>query len=208
MGRRAITELVSTNASRCYPGKHLYVRLPSCVALSGTNRRKAVPNPNLPCLPQTMTKIMLTTIYDIQLIQSAISSIHAGGASSPFIERFKYTVISSSLLAPSLPTPHPCRSPRCSPNIPGKLFHSGGSALDVEQSITLPPIPHSEPSYAPISFAAGLAAVSFSVGYPFLFLVSVMATLLLYFNFNSRTETSKHDMTSVGILFPCHHRSF
>ncbi|KIM39660.1 hypothetical protein M413DRAFT_447124 [Hebeloma cylindrosporum] len=142
-------------------------------------------------LPNWCPQILLEFI---QLLQSAVSSAHTSSASSPFIERFKYTVISSSLLAPSLPTPHPCRPPRSS-SIPGKLPHSRGSSLDFSRSITPPPTSHPEPSYAPISFAAGSAAIFFSMGYPFFFLVSAVATLLLYFNLNSMTEMFKHDMT-------------
>lgn len=73
--------------------------------------------------------------------------------------------------------------------------------MDIGRSITPPPTSHPDLSCAPISFAAGSAAMFFSIGYPFLFLVSAVATLLLYFNLNSMTETSKHDMTSVGIHF-------
>jgi len=155
-------------------------------------------------LPHTAT---LITTSVIQLLQSAVSSVHTSNTSDPFIERFKYTVISSSLLAPSLPTPHPGRPPRSS--IPGRLSHSRGSSTDLDHSITPPPLTsHPDPSYAPISFAAASAAMFFSIGHSFLFLLSALATLLLYFNLNSMTEMSKHDMTSVGIHFPCKYRSF
>ena len=152
-------------------------------------------------LTHTAIKTTLITTSVIQLLQSAVSSVHTSNTSDPFIERFKYTVISSSLLAPSLPTPHPSRPPRSS--IPGKLSHSrGSSSTDIDGSITPPhPTSHADPSYAPISFAAASAAMFFSTGHSFLFLLSALATLLLYFNLNSTTDMSKHDMTSVGIFF-------
>ncbi|KAF8972738.1 hypothetical protein BDZ97DRAFT_2070616 [Flammula alnicola] len=129
----------------------------------------------------------------LEVLQSAVSSVQSQSPSNSFIERFKYSVISSSLLAPSLSTPHPGRTHR---SLPGKLQHSRASSMDLDRPASPSPIPPSDPSYGPISFAAVLAAVFFSIGFPFFPLILMMATLFLLYNFISMTETSKHDMTS------------
>jgi hypothetical protein len=110
--------------------------------------------------------------------------------SSQFAERFKYDVISSSLLSTSLPVPHSHRRP-ASPSLPGKL------KLDAP-----PNPPHEIVDYGLLSIIIVIAAVFLAVGFYFLAVVSIGgATIYLY----NHPDNSKPDMSSVRflILFRC-----
>ncbi|PPQ68050.1 hypothetical protein CVT26_007334 [Gymnopilus dilepis] len=134
------------------------------------------------------------SVYFSSSILQAFLSTHSTPASSSFVEKFKYNVISSSLLAPSLPTSHSGRSLRTL-SIPGKLNHSRTSSLDLSSTVPASAF-SSDPSYGPISFSIASLAVFFSIGYPFFSMLSLFATLFLLYHFFYMTETSKHDMTS------------
>ncbi|KAJ7230623.1 hypothetical protein GGX14DRAFT_508384 [Mycena pura] len=103
--------------------------------------------------------------------------------SSMFAERFKYDVISSTLLASSLPAPHPRRrSP--SPPLPGKL------KLDADAS----PHPHYDPvDYWLLSVAFILAAIFLATGCYRLTTLIIGGTVTYVHN---HTDDTKPDMTS------------
>ncbi|KAJ7493297.1 hypothetical protein B0H11DRAFT_2005769 [Mycena galericulata] len=101
--------------------------------------------------------------------------------SSQFAERFKYDVISSSLLASSLPVPHSHRR-SMSPSLPGKL------KLDVP-----PNHPHEPVDYWLLASLFATAAVFLGMGL-YLFAVASVggATIYVY----THSDGSKPDMTS------------
>ncbi|KAF7356998.1 hypothetical protein MVEN_01036400 [Mycena venus] len=101
--------------------------------------------------------------------------------SSQFAERFKYDVISSSLLSTALPVPHSHRRPP-SPSLPGKL------KLDYAP----PNPPHELVDYGLLSLICVVAAAFLAMGLYFLAIVSVGgATVYLYNN----SDNAKPDMS-------------
>ncbi|PPR07001.1 hypothetical protein CVT24_011087 [Panaeolus cyanescens] len=130
----------------------------------------------------------------LEILQQFISSAIHEHAPSPFVERFKYSIISSSLLATSLPTPLPGRSQR-SFSIPGKLQHSRTPSLELDR--LSPAISNSsDSSLGPISFSAASVVVLLGIGYPTLALLALLVTFAFVYNFIPTNETPKHDMTS------------
>ncbi|KAJ7156876.1 hypothetical protein C8R43DRAFT_997496 [Mycena crocata] len=101
--------------------------------------------------------------------------------STPFAERFKYDVISSSLLESALPVPHSNRR-SASPSLPGKL------KLDAP-----PNPPHELVDYWLLSLILVIAAFFFATGYyPFTLAAMAWATIYLY----NHSDNSKPDMSS------------
>ena len=117
---------------------------------------------------------------------------------SPFVEKFKYNVISSSLLSPALPTPYPRRSSR-SLSVPGKL-HSRASSMDLDHGSPITPIPPSEPYYGIISLSTASVVALFSVGYLLFAFLALIITLLLVYNFISTTDSHRSDMSAVRTI--------
>ncbi|KAJ4489092.1 hypothetical protein C8R41DRAFT_835869 [Lentinula lateritia] len=110
-------------------------------------------------------------------------------SSSAFVERFKYSVISSPLLSPSLLQPHIPRLPR----LPG--HHSRDSSLGSPE-ISHRPI-HSLPQdhqYYTFFLALALVTVLFGAGYYFASLVLFGISTLLLYIWNPESS-SKYDMT-------------
>ncbi|KAJ3863288.1 hypothetical protein EV359DRAFT_82519 [Lentinula novae-zelandiae] len=106
-----------------------------------------------------------------------------------FVERFKYSVISSPLLSPSLLQPHIPRLPR----LPG--HHSRDSSLGSPE-ISHRPI-HSLPQdhqYYTFFLALALVTVLFGAGYYFASLVLLGISTLLLYIWNPESS-SKYDMT-------------
>ncbi|KAF9530328.1 hypothetical protein CPB83DRAFT_763235 [Crepidotus variabilis] len=143
-------------------------------------------------LPEWCPQIILEIL---ELLHSVVSSAQPTSSLDPFIERFKYNVISSSLLAPSLPAPHPKRSSKPL-SIPGRLNHSRESS--VAENVPPPPPSTSTPDQSSglATLAGGSAAVFLSLGYPLFTLLSLSATLYLLYNSIYTTDTPKHDMTA------------
>lgn len=135
-------------------------------------------------------------IYRIhpQALLALISAMDLSSQPNLFVERFKYGVISSSLLAVSLPSTHG-RSPR--PPLPGQLSHSRTSSVEVQSHApTLLPAITSDPSYLIPSLAFGFSVVFFNAGYTFLALTSFGATVHILKTMN---DTPKHDMSPVRL---------
>ncbi|KAF9038637.1 hypothetical protein BJ165DRAFT_1531697 [Panaeolus papilionaceus] len=130
----------------------------------------------------------------LEVLQGFITSAFHQHTPSPFVERFKYSIISSSLLATSLPTSLPGR-PHRSYSLPGKLQHSRTSSLELDR-LTPAISSSSDSSLGPISFSAASVVVLLSIGYPTLALLALLVTFAFVYNFIPTTETPKHDMTS------------
>lgn len=146
--------------------------------------------------------VTLTNYLIFQFLQSIISSAQAD-TPSPFVEKFKYNVISSSLLSPALPAPYSRRSSRYL-SVPGKL-HSRASSMDLDHGIPITPVPPSEPFYGVISLSTASVAILFSAGYPFFAWIALIVTLLLLYNFFSTTDSHQSDttMTAVRTILLC-----
>ncbi|KAG5643064.1 hypothetical protein DXG03_001621 [Asterophora parasitica] len=135
----------------------------------------------------------LFLIKIMEVISAAISALDLPSHPSRFVERFKYDVISSSLLAVALQSAH-IRTPRLS--LPGQLDHSRTSSLENQQHTPTPspPVvaPHDDASYI-IPFAALImVAVSFHAGYILLALASLAITV---YTFQALHDVPKHDMS-------------
>jgi hypothetical protein len=125
---------------------------------------------------------------------------------SAFVERFKYSVISSSLLSTSLTPPH-TNWREHSPHPPGKLpsNHSRQSSFDRSSdssSHAHQPV-HSLSSDTPyylFFFALSIITVFFGAGYYFLSVALFAASAFLFYIYNQDTA-SKHDMAPVCSIF-------
>ena len=136
-----------------------------------------------------------------QILQNAISSTQLPNSPNPAVEHFKYNVISSSLLASSLPSPQSPKRRSISASIPGRLSHSRSSSAVSEKPDNSTYVAPAEFHYGTISLSAFSFAASFSAGYPFLAFISLIVTLILMYKFIVMTETPKDDMTPVRSCF-------
>ncbi|KAJ7035522.1 hypothetical protein C8F04DRAFT_1097548 [Mycena alexandri] len=117
----------------------------------------------------------------VWIVESLQSLFLSPQESSQFAERFKYDVISSSLLSTTLPVPHSHRR-SMSPSLPGKL------KLDAP-----PNPPHEIVDYGLLSVLFVIAAVFLAMGFYFFTVVSIGgATIYLY----NHSDNSKPDMVS------------
>ncbi|KAK2464029.1 hypothetical protein APHAL10511_003973 [Amanita phalloides] len=112
-----------------------------------------------------------------------------------FVERFKYDIISSSLLSPTLQTPH--HRPVRTPPIPGRLkLHSRDSSVDAPSA---PPPPNliapQEPSYITPSLLVVAVAFFYLTGHTLLVLIFSAAVALLLHSLYVMNDSSKIDMT-------------
>ncbi|KAJ4474927.1 hypothetical protein J3R30DRAFT_3706717 [Lentinula aciculospora] len=122
-------------------------------------------------------------------IAQTLCSLTSPHSTSAFVERFKYNVISSPLLSPSLLQPHVPRSHR----LPG--HHSRDSSLGPSDISNQPT--HSlpqDPQYYTFFLTLALVTVLFGAGFYFtsLLLFGISASLLYIWNPES---SSKYDMT-------------
>ncbi|KAG6872895.1 hypothetical protein C0995_005301 [Termitomyces sp. Mi166 len=132
----------------------------------------------------------------IEIISAVISALDLPSLcnhSSPFVERFKYDVISSTLLAVSLPSAH-ARTPQSSlPSLPGQLSHSRTSSVSTTHQKTptsLPAVSH-DFLYLILSTALVAFAIFFYAGYNLLALATLGITVCII----NPNETSKPDMS-------------
>ncbi|KAK0215008.1 hypothetical protein IW262DRAFT_1440545 [Armillaria fumosa] len=100
-------------------------------------------------------------------VQSILSRFTS--TSRSFVERFKYDIISSSLLSTSLSNSRPARP--TSGSIPGGTLHSRTSSVDHSSPPSSAPTP-SPPESWPPSVALAMLFIFFNTGYYFLALLS------------------------------------
>ncbi|KAJ7272626.1 hypothetical protein B0H12DRAFT_1091337 [Mycena haematopus] len=118
----------------------------------------------------------------VQLVEMLKSVFTPPPPSSRFAERFKYDVISSSLLATTLPVPH-SRSHSPMPSLPGKL--------DVQAPPPNPPPLHLV-DFRIFSLICALAIAFLALGFYFLTIISLGgATIYLY----NHADNAKPDMS-------------
>ncbi|KAF8997882.1 hypothetical protein BDQ17DRAFT_1428777 [Cyathus striatus] len=126
-----------------------------------------------------------------ELLHEFVARVPSSNSPSPFIERFKYVVISSTLLGSSLPSGRIPRTP--TPRLPGKLDHSRSPSLEEPESLSISITPP-EPFLGGLSVAAAVVAAICSAGYPLLSLFLAAAAFLMY-HMKVMTDTPKTDMT-------------
>ncbi len=140
---------------------------------------------------------LLIVFFPFQILYAFLELIQPPKSPNPFAERFKYDIISSSLLSPTLQTPHH-RSTR-TPPIPGNL-HSRNSSMDT--SSTAPPHspPHAtpqEPNYTTPSLLAIATGFFYLAEHTFLSLISLVAVGFSLRSLYIMNDSSKIDMTPV-----------
>lgn len=121
--------------------------------------------------------------------------------SRSFAERFKYRVISSSLLSSSLQAPHAPRSPNSMP-LPGKLHRSRTPSIDVDQS-TQPfsaesAVSPPEFSYTLLSIALACVVALYANGYPFLGFSTLLGIASFLYSTISTREIVRNDVAPVS----------
>ncbi|KAJ3529995.1 hypothetical protein NMY22_g8763 [Coprinellus aureogranulatus] len=126
-------------------------------------------------------------IVGLNAVESFLSSAKPSSASNPFVERFKYNVISSSLLSTSLSNPQSARS-----SIPGRLPHSRSTSLDLQEgALVYAPSQH----YGPISIAAFATAVFAGLGSRGLATLSLGCLSYFAYHLIKLSESPCHDFT-------------
>lgn len=122
-----------------------------------------------------------------QMFLAVMSTLTTSNHPSPFAERFKYDVISSPLLAVSLPSSHG-RTTRSS--LPGHLNHSRTPSTEMQHATPLHISPDS--SYLTPSLLV-LVIISFSAGYRLFAIVTLAATV--YTSSRTTGDSSVHDIS-------------
>lgn len=119
----------------------------------------------------------------MKFLSSLFTSDRVSKRTRAFAERFKYGVITSSLLSPgfaSTPVPHPHRR-SFSPQIPGRLASnhsrstSGADSTTSQISLTIPTEP--EPHVWPITLSITLSVAALSARFYALFVLLLISTL-------------------------------
>ncbi|KAF8336159.1 hypothetical protein F5887DRAFT_987397 [Amanita rubescens] len=131
----------------------------------------------------------------LDILYAFLELIQPPKSPNPFAERFKYDIISSSLLSPTLQTPYH-RSTR-TPPIPGNL-HSRNSSADTSSTFPPLPPPHAtpqEPNYTTPSLLAIATAFFYLADHMFLTLVSLVAVAFSLRSLYIMNDSSKIDMT-------------
>lgn len=150
-------------------------------------------------------KICFSIFGMLQFISSLFTSDRVSKRTLAFAERFKYGVISSSLLSPgfaSTPVPHPHRR-SFSPHIPGRLSSnhsrstSGADSIATSQiSLTIPP--ESEPHVWPVTLSITLSVAALSARFYALFVLLLVSTLY-YMHVHHSELHSKPDIITPSL---------
>ncbi|TFK29587.1 hypothetical protein FA15DRAFT_663732 [Coprinopsis marcescibilis] len=138
-------------------------------------------------------------VVGLNLLESFLSSAAPSNSAVPFTERFKYTVISSSLLSTSLSSSQSTstRSSLSESSLPGKLPHASlpPISLDLDRPASSSSI-YQSPHYACLSLAVLATALLLSVGQNYLATLSLGGLSYLAYNLLTTPETPCHDYTS------------
>ncbi|KAH7910063.1 hypothetical protein BJ138DRAFT_1173373 [Hygrophoropsis aurantiaca] len=138
---------------------------------------------------ENMENLLLTIFGAIELVVQLFASDRMAKRTLAFAERFKYGVISSTLLSPgfpSTPLPHPGRR-SFSPSIPGKLASGHSRNTSVADStvtdntltldLTIPPASESDTPVWPLTLSCTLAVAALSARFYFVCIMLVAGTI-------------------------------
>ncbi|KAG2011974.1 hypothetical protein CC2G_012031 [Coprinopsis cinerea AmutBmut pab1-1] len=139
-------------------------------------------------------------IVGLNLLETFLSSTRPTHAPNPFVERFKYTIISSSLLSTSLSSSHQPATRSSIGSIPGNLKDDSLSIPPSSPSSSTTPHPNSSnhqppPHYAYFSLAALAAALLLSFERRWLATLSLGGLSFLAYNLLATSETPSYDFT-------------
>ncbi|KAG2143810.1 uncharacterized protein EDB93DRAFT_1228665 [Suillus bovinus] len=150
-------------------------------------------------------KICFGIFGALQFLSSLFTSDRISKRTRAFAERFKYGVITSSLLSPGFattPVPHPHRR-SFSPQIPGRLSSnhsrntSGAESTATEQiSLTVPAEP--APHVWPITLSITLAVAALSAQF-YAFFVLLLVSTLYYMHVHQLDLHSKPDIITPSL---------
>ena len=146
----------------------------------------------------------LTLSFLLQIASDLLQSSSCSSRDNTFEERFKYDIISSSLLSSSLAAPTITPRPSLTPDIPGKLDGGGGSMGDPHspsdsnpdfQSPDPTTTSNSNPSGPELSIALlSIAVVFLSAG--FVLLAVVFVASAIYVRYVGQADRSTSDSLS------------
>jgi len=175
--------------------------------------------PFLSSLISSVNHLCSLTCDAMKFLSSLFTSDRVSKRTQAFAERFKYGVITSSLLSPGFattPVPHPHRR-SFSPHIPGRLASnhsrstSGGESTATGQiSLTIPAEPESH--VWPVTLSITLAVAALSARFYALFVLLLVSTLY-YMHVHRLDLHSKPDIITpvslaITIYRQCTYRSF
>ncbi|OJA16354.1 hypothetical protein AZE42_07815 [Rhizopogon vesiculosus] len=150
-------------------------------------------------------KLCFIILDVLQFLKSLFTSDRVSKRTQAFAERFKYAIISSSLLSPSFastPAPHPHRR-SFSPSFPGRLAsnHSRSNSLTESSatdqiSLTIPTEP--ETHVWPLTLSVTLAAAALSARFYSLFIL-LLASTLYYMHIHRWDIHSKPDIITPSL---------
>ncbi|KAM5541422.1 hypothetical protein V8D89_004976 [Ganoderma adspersum] len=136
----------------------------------------------------------------IQILNDLLQSSSCSSRDNSFEERFKYDIISSSLLSSSLAAPTITPRPSLTPEIPGKLDGVGGLVGDTHSpsdsntdfpspDSTTPPNPNPSGPESPIALLS-IAVLCFSTGFNLLAVVFIAAAIYVRYVVQADHSTS------------------
>ncbi|KAH7921182.1 hypothetical protein BV22DRAFT_1096931 [Leucogyrophana mollusca] len=138
---------------------------------------------------ENMEKLFFVIFGAIEFVASLFTSDRMARRTLAFAERFKYGVISSTLLSPgfsSTPLPHPNRR-SFSPSLPGKLVPGHSRNTSTAEStltdntftidLTIPPASESDTPFWPLTLSCTLAVAAFSAQLHFICIMLVGGTI-------------------------------
>ncbi|KIJ65476.1 hypothetical protein HYDPIDRAFT_110558 [Hydnomerulius pinastri MD-312] len=154
---------------------------------------------------ESMENLCFIIFGAFEFLSSLFSSDHMSRRALAFAERFKYGVISSSLLSPAFaatPIPHPHRR-SLSPSLPGKLAsgHSrtpSGAESTLTDNISLSIPAESDTPIWPITFSFTVAVAALSARFYFLTLL-LLAGTLYYMHVHKLDIHSKPDVMTPSL---------
>ncbi|KAF8659885.1 hypothetical protein AX16_001769 [Volvariella volvacea WC 439] len=158
------------------------------------------PNPHLqsdaPGDYEEVELLPLSLIKLLEALQAAISTVQPSRVPKSFIERFKYDVISSSLLAPNLAVPQSRRS-SWSASIPGKLKGHRRGSISSSESSQSPPSPPvaSHGQYWIPSLALMIVVALFGSGHHLMAALSIAGSLVMIRRLDYTNDACKMDVS-------------
>ncbi|KAF6753528.1 hypothetical protein DFP72DRAFT_1128882 [Ephemerocybe angulata] len=135
-------------------------------------------------------------IVGLNALEMFLASAKPSSPRNPFVERFKYTVISSSLLSSSISSP---QTPRPSlTSLPGRLPHSRSTSLELDAKSDTAVFSYTDSSsngFGLVSTAALATAFFAAVGNRFFATLGLGSLSFVLYHLITSSESPSHDFT-------------